>query len=554
MKNIYERPREIRRKAVLDRFHSSIHGPNRARIEAGSHGIFKGFLDRLYSKNDEESKPKNAKFVSSTRISRKKPRSRKKDKRNFFGSPKRDLGGKEENKSTYEFEVDPNGSIFANHELLKHTVDKDVQKESKKPLYSKNKQEGIEFQSLENSMNNKKYKTFQNQLKSRMYQRKSFEKEFHKKKSILPMLLKFKQNGKTVDISQTPLRRLNTHKQQNKNAKVREKSLENLYRNRDLQHHSSGEKNFENSKISEVVRETMTYFLPPGQETTKKRSTLRSAKAIINQLSKKVEVDYNQRKERIRLTKEFKNHNKSFQHGYQPMSKDKLVNKSFEHSSYNPQFAKKMTGGANNYTSYTQEGRSKTTKLLNRDNVDLRQLANDDSASNFISFQNNFTTFGDQGNIRMQERINNSKILSSASGNIIPACEINKSRIRRGYREFTDILHEKPVAEQKREEESLPEPLGPEIPPSPPSEPQEVQEPAEVKKGKAVFKVKSTLNQVGPDPIIAECITQITESPIVKLKEFITKMRKKRTKCFMKRFKRLNERISVAQYPKNSEE
>jgi len=103
------------------------------------------------------------------------------------------------------------------------------------------------------------------------------------------------------------------------------------------------------------------------------------------------------------------------------MSKDKLINKSFEHSSYNPQFAKKMTGGANNYTSYTQEGRSKTTKLLKRDNVDLRQLANDDSASNFISFQNNFTTFGDQGNIRMQERINNSKILSSASGNIIPA-------------------------------------------------------------------------------------------------------------------------------------
>jgi len=57
---------------------------------------------------------------------------------------------------------------------------------------------------------------------------------------------------------------------------------------------------------------------------------------------------------------------------------------------------------------------------------------------------------------------------------------------------------------KNREEESLPEPLGPEIPPSPPSEPQEVQEPAEVKKGKAVFKVKSTLNQVEPDPIIAE--------------------------------------------------
>lgn len=49
-------------------------------------------------------------------------------------------------------------------------------------------------------------------------------------------------------------------------------------------------------------------------------------------------------------------------------------------------------------------------------------------------------------------------------------------------------------------------------------------------------------------------MTQIAESPIKKLKKFLDQTQDKKHKIFMKRFKRLNEKISVAKYPKDEGE
>jgi len=99
---------------------------------------------------------------------------------------------------------------------------------------------------------NRKNKTFQNKYKGRMYQhRKSYEREINCRKPLLPMLLKFKDNGKTVNLVSSPQKGKNSVK------KTREESLERRFNGT-----IHNPLKFENDKISEVVRESLTYFHP----------------------------------------------------------------------------------------------------------------------------------------------------------------------------------------------------------------------------------------------------------------------------------------------------
>lgn len=258
---------------MLDRFNTSAQNQQRIKLQSGSQGIFKGFLERLYSNNNKSQEGRKLpKYSSSPRIKHKRSRGRKKKSAVKDHSSGAKRAG---NKSGYEFQTDPNGSIFANHELSRFTADKGGFQNSSRQK-STNRQEGVDFESLEAKKLNHKYQTFQNQFKERMNQRSSFGSQNKGRKGVLPLLLKFKQNGKTVDLSQTPVRRVQTVKQEPADN-FREKAFDsqnymNAQQNQDIQGiqgESIIDSGFENDKISEVVKETMTYFLPDGENTTK---------------------------------------------------------------------------------------------------------------------------------------------------------------------------------------------------------------------------------------------------------------------------------------------
>jgi len=122
------------------------------------------------------------------------------------------------NKSTklknknYDFEFNVDGSIFANQELLKHTTDNGVTKSDNlthniSEHTSKGKQT---IPSFDNQYINNSGRTIDSQdIRGNMNptfgvinsKRKSFEKVPHSKQSLLPMLLKYKQDGKNVDLT-----------------------------------------------------------------------------------------------------------------------------------------------------------------------------------------------------------------------------------------------------------------------------------------------------------------------------------------------------------------
>ena len=113
---------------------------------------------------------------------------------------------------------------------------------------------------------------YNNQFKDKlMKHRKSLERDSKPKKSLLPMLLKFKDNGKTVDFSNSPSRKIQTLKREGSGNKKRETSYQkSVYNETSIHADTIAPTQFENDMISEVVRETMSYFHPPSQGKSSK--------------------------------------------------------------------------------------------------------------------------------------------------------------------------------------------------------------------------------------------------------------------------------------------
>jgi len=111
----------------LERFHASKFQTKQRKSHKSQNNLFRGFLDRLY-KNTHITKS-TERVSRFSRIGRKRMKSKKNSikKANAEASID-DLSDKNENKGQYEFDIDVNGSIFANQELLKHTIEENNSK------------------------------------------------------------------------------------------------------------------------------------------------------------------------------------------------------------------------------------------------------------------------------------------------------------------------------------------------------------------------------------------------------------------------------------------
>lgn len=187
--------------------------------------LFQGFLERLYNNRNQSvnqtvkdsPSPFKAPKYRKTNHSSSKESSKKSNKNNAAIERQNTLEIKtlkqsSNRKDHYDFEIDVDGSIFANHELSKHTMEKknslptgiDARASKMDSHYDK-----VEFETISES--EEAYQSKNDSVQDRMhYKRKSFEKASKNKKTLLPMLLKFKENGKTIDLTHSPLKQKST--------------------------------------------------------------------------------------------------------------------------------------------------------------------------------------------------------------------------------------------------------------------------------------------------------------------------------------------------------
>lgn len=232
--------------------------------------LFQGFLERLYNNKNQsvnqavkqsQSPLKAPKYRKTSQNS-----SKKKKKKGAFESSNtldnKNLKEASNHKDNYDFEIDVDGSIFANHELSKHTKEKkssittgqDARASKMDSHYDK-----VEFETISES--EEAYQSKNNSIQDRMhYKRKSFERAPKNKKTLLPMLLKFKENGQTVDLTHSPLKRKSTVNE-SKYRFNRETTFASAFNKAQNGSTGSIEVHNENS-LDKGVNETLSYFHP----------------------------------------------------------------------------------------------------------------------------------------------------------------------------------------------------------------------------------------------------------------------------------------------------